>query len=906
MQSKFKWGRLLLSGASITAMSALTPAFAQDNQTETIVVTATGRAAAIQDVPLAVTGLNAEAIENAGVDNLYDVEQLVPSFRIYAGQSTTTGTIARVRGVGTGSDNPGFESAVGIFIDGVYRARSGVAMSDLPELERVEILRGPQGTLFGRNTSAGAISVVTAGPDFDSGAWAEATISNLDGRAVRAGFTGPLVQDVLAFRVDGSYRKRDGYITDANTGDDINTQDRWTARAQALWDITPDASLRVVLDAASTDEICCGVTTLVYGVTQPAITAIVGSSATVPGQQGAINTRFEEREMTTTPGREYTEQVDEQGISAQLDWDLGGAQLTSITGYRSWEALRNQDVDFNRIDIAYRDGLEIGFDTFTQEIRLQGEWGRVDWLVGVFYGDEKLDTTDRIRLGAHANAYINALTQGNTAALRTAAHPLLGPLSGPAVVGPFEFFDSTANDDDNPQIWGQEALLLGQSPTVIGNAQGIPLPQDPVESVFYFAGLGGYNPFPNVPGLASSNTGLQNAYLTPSPSGSGQQADNWSQDTNSLALFTHNEITLAENLILTLGLRYNQETKDLSANLLSTSPTCASMQGLETATGPSVPGPGGIITALLASPLVSLINLACNPAINSIANGQWQGDREENEMSGTVNLAYHVTEDVMIYGGYSRGYKSGGYNVDRSGFAITPAVTSAAALSVDQLEFGAEFVDAYEAGVKSTVFGGTTDLNVNVFYQQLHDYQSNNFNGFNFITRNIPEAISQGVELDILARPTSRLTFQGGALYNESFYDSTVVFNPSSPAANTIFEGQAFDHAPLWSITGAVSYEQPISDNLRATFYLDARHNSSYRNQTLSRDARTDQEAFTVFNGRVALGNPDGGWALEAWVKNIADKFYTVGAFQATLQDGTMLLYPGEPRTYGLTLKARY
>ncbi len=178
MSSKKLGWKILLSGASLAAMGALSgPAFAQNNtsaapadqNSDEIIVTATGRAAALQDVPVAVTAIGAGQVENSGAHDLRDLTQLAPSFEMGTGQSNSSGTIARIRGIGTGSDNPGFEGAVGIFIDGVYRARAGAALTDLPELERVEILRGPQGTLFGRNTSSGAINVVTAGPDFTPG-----------------------------------------------------------------------------------------------------------------------------------------------------------------------------------------------------------------------------------------------------------------------------------------------------------------------------------------------------------------------------------------------------------------------------------------------------------------------------------------------------------------------------------------------------------------------------------------------------------------------------------------------------------------------------------------------------------------------------------------------------------------
>jgi outer membrane receptor protein involved in Fe transport len=866
MNKKSIWSRILLSGASLAAMGAMNPAMAQDEEvSDEIVVTATGRSAAIQDVPLAVTAVGGEQLENTGANDLRDLTQVAPSFSMDSGQSATA-TTARIRGVGTGSDNVGFESAVGIFVDGVYRARPGSALSDLPDLVRVEVLRGPQGTLFGRNTSAGAISVVTAGPDFDPGMYLEATygFDDLEETGARAGVNIP-VNDSLAFRVDGSVRARDGYITDLITGDDINDRNRWTARAQMQWDISSTASLRVIVDAAEQNEVCCGVTPFLYGATQPAITAIVGPAGTP-----AID--VEGRGMTVSPGfaglppigampaqgpteaRNYADDSEEEGISAELNWDLGFANLTSITAWREWDAVRNQDIDFNLIDIAYRDGEELGAENFTQEIRLQGETGRVDWLAGVFYGDEQIDHVDTIRTGLHNALYANAIAIGNTGC---------------------EYYDSTLADADGVT--------------------------DPRPSLFYC--LSGGNPL------------FANLYLSPNLAGQGQQRDVWRVETQSLSLFTHNEINLSDQLVLTIGARFNKDEKDLSADLLSVSPSCSSLQFVNVATDPFFGGPAdgiGFINVIQASAGGStLMNIACNPAVNPISNGTWDGSREEEEWSGTASLAYHLNDDVMLYGGYSRGYKAGGYNLDRQGFAVTPATVSAAGLSTDQLAFEPEFVDAYEVGVKSTLFGNTT-ANLTLFYQQIHDYQLNAFNGFNFITRNVPEAISQGVELELSARPTENLMLQGGVVWNEAFYDSEVRFNPLTAALgdadpNAVFVDQPISFAPEWVVTGAITYEQPIGDNLRALFYLDGRWNDGYRTQTLNRvsSGATDNGEFAIFNGRIGIGPQDDRWAIEFWGRNLTDEFYFVGAFAAPLQD-TVMIYPSQPQTYGITARLRY
>lgn len=812
------------------AMIATSNAAAQTDAepTEEIVVTATGRASSLQDVPLAVTALSSEVIEQAGVQDLRDITQLAASFEMSSGQSNSSGTTARIRGIGTGSDNPGFESAVGIFIDGVYRARAGAALADLPELERVEVLRGPQGTLFGRNTSAGAISVVTAGPDFDPGMYLEATLGldDLGETGARAGVNAP-VTDNFALRFDGSIRARDGYITDTASGEDINDRERWSLRGQAIWDISPDASLRVIVDHAESDEACCGVTPLIYGTTQSAINATLGSAIGSP----AID--VDGRSMSVTPGRSYGEQTDDSGVSAELNWDLGSANLTSITAYRDWNAVRDQDVDFNYVDIAYRDGLEVGFETFTQELRLQGEAGRVNWLVGLFYADEQMETQDAIRIGADASLYANYVTLGATAALTG---------------GPYQLYNYVS---------------------------GAP-------SVF-----------------ALANPALGGFYLSPNASGQGQQSDAWNVDTQSLALFTHNEIALSDRLTLTLGARYSYEEKELNASLYATSASCSSLQALESAYP-------GVVSGLEGAGLSSLLNLACNPAVNPIANGDWADSREEGEWTGTASLAYDLTDAAMIYASYARGYKAGGFNVDRSGFELRPSTIDVSTLSTDQLEFEGEFTDALEAGVKTNL-GRSATLNLAIFRQEIHDYQLNAFNGYNFITRNIPEVVSQGGELELQARVGDRLTLGGGVTYTDAYFDSTVVFNAAAPDGNTVNAGDPLAFAPEWVVTGSALYEQPLTQDLRALFYLDARWNDGYRTQTLGREASgaTDNDAFAIFNGRIGVGPEDDRWSVELWGRNLTDETYAVGAFSPPLQN-SYVIYANEPATYGVTVRARY
>lgn len=827
MIKKPSLGRILFSGASIAALGATVglagPAYAQDDGAadDEIVVTATGRAAVLQEVPIAVTALNTEQLDNAGVQDIRDVTVLTPSYRFFTGQSNSAGTTASIRGIGTGGDNPGFESAVGFFIDGVYRNRSGVALSELPEVQRIEVLRGPQGTLFGRNTTSGAISVVTAGPEFNTRAFGEFEAGNFGFLSATAGITGPLA-DNFAVRLEGNAQARDGYITDVNTGRDINNRDRWFLRGQALWDISPDATLRIIADVAQTDENCCTAISIVQGAVAGAVNTTAGASGlrgmVAPQLDGGYN-------VALSPNRSYDEAVEEWGWSGELNWAIGGVNFTSLTSYRDWGAVRDQDVDFSGMDRAYRDDYDLGFQTFTQEFRLQGENGPLNWLVGAFYADETLELTDTIRFGNDAARFVDALAIG------AAGGQLFGTFTG-------------------------NTCLSG------------PLP-------------------PGVPGC------LAGGALAPfrTIGGQGQQADIWGTETTSWSLFTHNEIALGDRLTWTIGVRYNHEEKDLSANLRAVAPACDFFNSIiDTPSEALLVGLGALRIAV------------CNPVVNTQANGVWADSTEENEWSGTTNLRFQLTDDFMVYAGYSRGYKAGGFSLDRSGFQYSLGLlTNAVRPNTNQLQFAPEFVDAYEVGFKSTILGGSGTFNVTLYHQAISDYQLNAFSGFNFIVFNVPEATSQGVEVDTTLRPIDGLTLTGSVAYNQATYESTLV---DGLGITQVRAGTPFT-TPEWNVAGSATYEFPLGESLTGKFYVNGTWVNDFPTATLNRDPRTDNEAFATFNARLGVAHV-AGWEFELWGENITDEYYYVGSFNVPEQTGNLAVYPSVPRTWGITLRADF
>ncbi|MEM1232220.1 MAG: TonB-dependent receptor plug domain-containing protein [Pseudomonadota bacterium] len=219
---------------------------------EEIVVTATKRAQSLQDTPVAVTVTDAETIERANIDDALDLQSVVPSLRVETRQTSRAANFL-IRGFGGGTNNPGIEPSVAIFVDGVYRSRAAATIGDLPRLERVEVLGGPQSTLFGKNASAGVVSVVTPKPSGEREGYIEGTYGNYDAIQLK-GLYGDALSDQLAFEVSANYNKRDGYVDNPITGSDIANRDRYALRGQLLFTPNDTTELRIIADYSELDE----------------------------------------------------------------------------------------------------------------------------------------------------------------------------------------------------------------------------------------------------------------------------------------------------------------------------------------------------------------------------------------------------------------------------------------------------------------------------------------------------------------------------------------------------------------------------------------------------------------------------------------------------------------------------
>ncbi|MDP2764524.1 MAG: TonB-dependent receptor plug domain-containing protein, partial [Brevundimonas sp.] len=346
-----------------------------------IIVTAQKREQNLQDVPIVVTSLSQETLQNAGVRDIKDLQILTPGMTVTS-TSSEASTTARIRGVGTVGDNPGLESSVGVVIDGVYRSRNSVGFGDLGEMQRIEVLKGPQGTLFGKNTSAGVINIITEAPSFTPGWNAEATVGNYGAMSASGSVTGPIT-DTLAFRLYAGRRVRDGFM-DIDTGDGPrpdttdNNQDFGTVRGQLLWLPSDTASFRLIADYSSRDEFCCIGTQIRTGPTYPFIDGLSNGPGQRPPAAGFGPLPFS---RTGYANRSSAQDIQDKGLSVEANIDLPSmnATLTSVTSWRDWSSTLGHEIDYTGADIVYRnnDG-DFGYsvENQTQEFRLAGSNAR--------------------------------------------------------------------------------------------------------------------------------------------------------------------------------------------------------------------------------------------------------------------------------------------------------------------------------------------------------------------------------------------------------------------------------------------------------------------------------------------------------------------------------------------------
>ena len=850
----------LMTGAACAALAAGGTAAAQS---DTIIVTATKRAQTLQEVPIAVSVVSDETIEKAQIQDILDLQFSVPSLRVSQLQNSSQTTFL-IRGFGNGANNPGIEPAVGVFIDGVYRSRSAAAILDLPVLERVEILRGPQSTLFGKNTSAGAISITTKAPEFEIGGSVEASYGNFNQVLFGGSLTGPL-SDQLAFRVSGSINQRDGYYTNIVTGSDTNERGRWSTRAELLWEPSEDLSFRLISDYNKIDEECCGAIQLFNGPATLAIAGGLGGTIDAAGDT-SYNVAF-----NTPP----TNQLTGKGLSLQGDWDLGGAQFTSITAYREQSDNTETDADFSSADII-TNPQERKYETFTQEIRLASTGDNtIDWLVGAFYFDETVDFTRDVINGTQTRAYIDGvLAMGGISSLEAALMLPPGTFFQPGA----GYFGNYSMDNKSYSIYGQVDFHLTDRLTITGGASWIKDKKnytldDVNNEPFYgldFVAIGFGGAFSTI------------TMLPPTP--------------GNIAAVGGNPLPLAA---LAPGIVINPAT-GMPFGAMDVS-TVATVAGAIGATPCDAMNPALLCNSALALAPLQFLPIPVN--VPNPGDPLDDGKLSDDKLVYIARIAYDLTDNLSAYFSYSTGWKAGAVNLSSDSSPPDPVTGFGR-------EASPEDVELFELGLKANFDRGY--INIAVFDQTINGFQSNLFIGDGFVLANAEEQSVRGFEVDAAFAPVDALQLTAGVTYLDPEYDSfpnapcssfAGFVIPECAAGADFFDGSGFTPAGIspWSVSTSATYTHEFGGGTQG--YLRAEYLFESQTQVVENvsEAIAGRET-NVLN--LSLGVEwENGFEIMGWMRNVTDDRNYLSAFPTVIQPGSFSGYLSAPRTFGLTVR---
>lgn len=860
---------LLVTSTAALAILA-TPAYAQNFDDE-IIVTATKRQTTLQDTPVAVTVTTADVIERAEIQDLLDLQSVVPSLRVSQLQASTQTNFV-IRGFGNGANDPGIEPSVGVFIDGVYRSRSAAQIGDLPKLERVEVLAGPQSTLFGKNASAGVISIVTQAPQFDSQGYIEAGIGNFGLWQGRAYITGPL-SDSVAFSLGGSIQNRDGYT--ARTDESLprlNDRDRYNLRGQLLFEPTEATTLRLIADYSSIDENCCGISTVRTSVTSNILSGLglaagAGQVASNP-QDPFARIYFGNKTPVNT--------LDDWGVSAQIDHDFDNdLTLTSITAYRENDSFSDIDADFTALNFLDGNIRDASLETFTQELRLTSNYdGRFNFQVGGFYFDESVDNAESIAYGPITRPYIDALTNA---------------LGLPGVLATIEAFDPALSPgdlfSDNVDI-REFFTQKDETWSLFGTVD--------FEVSDRFTLTGGLN------------------YTDVSKKASGRSVNN--------------DIFSNLDLVNNPGLRA-YATGAVTAQIpgFSSLPPAQQLAILGTL-GPTITATQGAIAA-------GLFDLQFQPQFLAFPNSVESGETNDDKLTWSIRGNFEASDNVSLYGAIATGFKASSFNLARDS---RPFISDAAALQAAGLlpnnytpatgrNFGTRFAEpetaiVYEIGAKTRFDRGT--FNISLFHQSLENFQSNAFVGTRFVLSNAGETVVNGVEIN------GRLNLFGGlssdyalTLLDAEYKDFTGAPGPVGPVDLSGTEPTNINDV---SMSLGLTYEHEFSNGMEGYVRADYQYESdTLISNTLDPAGEAQLAAanplatalfeFPGYEDRsqnivnVSAGLEfENGFGVQVWGRNIfQDEFFTT-LFPGVAQFGVVNGYPSQPATYGINLRKNF
>ena len=864
---------------------------------EEVVVTAQKRTESLQDVPISVTAVSGQLIQDASIRSFAELGNYVPNFSV---SENPVNTIITMRGISIGA-NQSFEQSVGLFLDGVYLGRSRQSRIGLFDLEQVEVLRGPQGILFGKNTLAGAINVRSAAPVVGDG-WSGRVAASFetDNGEYFEGHISGSVSESFAIRLAIMDRSIDGYLDNIDLGatyPDSPTTDETIARIGLQWE--PSDATSVGLRFSYSDYRRIGSNSVVtqFGPTLVDSTGdgirnqpfVPSSNALMYGIMGVLYPTY----APTTGSRDVFYDGLSIGGTAALDGGNGperlsgtdtenhefslniehefsnGMTLSSVTGVSHYKYNDGIEADFLPVEFIGRSD-DSEFDQFSQEIRLSSDLdGRFSWVVGGNY----IESTQEIDRGVMSDG-----TFGQPGVVR-------------AIVG-------------LPSIWSYSPAQLAG----IEAAFGLPAGALP----------------PGVPGLTLWNQVNALSY--------------WEQETESWALFAQGTFNITDNLSITAGVRYTEETKDAFAQSWVNS----EVTGLDAKT------PDG--DAFFGDP--TNMALLGNLLLQELAGGAldrtnhaFTGDRKTDQTIPAVSINWTPSDNHLLYASYTEGFKSGGFNAIDSQL---PVYTGGPACPLNNLpgciqrntpgtgfEYEDETAWSFEVGGKHTLLNGRMRVNWAYYNSEYDDQQVSTFVGLGFVVTNAASTEISGFELDSAFQVTEKLRlnlsvgtvdgeykdFKGAActaLQTADLGFANLVtggLTPSSPNLTSAdglcmqmfddngrqtaiaqdLSGRALGTAE-WSGSFGAQFMQPVGSMMWFT-ELDVQFTDDFL-YTGDLDEIDHQEGLERINLRTGLRGEN--WMLMLYGRNITDENYTTGGADVPLAQGSHMRYLSRGEVWGI------
>ncbi|MEJ7934198.1 TonB-dependent receptor [Sphingobium sp. AN558] len=784
----------------------------QQTRGEVIVVTARRRQETAQEVPLAISVIRGDSIEATGNFNVVKLQQLAPTLQVYTSNPRNTSVNIRGLGVPFGLTSDGFEQGVGIYVDDVYNSRVAAATFDFLDVAQVEVLRGPQGTLYGKNTTAGAINITTNQPTFDFEGRAELTAGNLNYKQAKAAISGPL-SDTIAARIAVATTSRRGVYYNSFSNRYINEQDNLGLRGQLLFKPNDDLSITLSGDYSKQDPEGYGTVFVRVGRTQRALNRqydglVAAINAANPGRNYAVPSRNPYDRLTDlnsnlNAGNKIG------GASLKINWDLGAGKFTSVTAWRFWDWKPENDRDFTGLSIVAKSQNPSQQNQYSQEFRYSQEGEKIDFLVGLFGFKQRIDTQGTESQGADATKW------------------------------------SLAPSTDPNNVYNRDVLN----------------------------------------GLTASNI----QYLK----------------STSAALFGQLSWKVTDALTIQPGARVNYDKKS----------------GFYQRT--VINGAGNVIASCAPAATLgnAVLTAQCGvyqPQTSAPSDSAWN-------FTYDFNVNYKVTRDILAYATYAKSFKTLGINqnglpLDANNRPIENAGT-----------VKPESVNHFEVGLKSQFWGRRATFNLTAFRTDIKNFQATVNNGQFGVLRgylaNAGKVRSQGVEADFKIAPSERFSAYANAAYTDAKYKKfvdapcppelsggSVITNPATqtPAAagtpgfsrpNCDISGASLPGVSKWAFSFGAEGNLPVTLlDKEGQVYLGVDGNyRSHWNSNASPSIYTNVKGYALTNFRAGFRGE--GFDVFGWVRNAFNVNYLELLQVAPGNVGLIAGQPGDPRTWGGTIK---